>query len=132
VIESGTGQSILSNGVFDADLDASRAMFEFLDGNGQVVQQAFDADIAQPISQNNIIKGQSFVIPQNFTGATSHPEVVSVRVKVSDPHSSDSMTAQLGSSASAATAQALRGGVILPVRKSAQVERASSLGATGR
>ena len=87
-------------GVFDSDLDVNRARFEFLDSGGQVVGQAFDVDITQPISQGNIIKGQSFDVVQKFTGATDHPEVAAVRITISDPHSSDSVTAQLGSSAS--------------------------------
>ncbi len=106
-------------GIFDADLDVNLARFEFLDGNGQLVEQAFDVDLTQPISQSNIIKGQSIVVTQKFTGAESHPEVASVRVKVSDPRSSDSITAQLG--ASAASAQSLqnttRRVVVLPVRR---------------
>jgi uncharacterized repeat protein (TIGR01451 family) len=87
-------------GVFDSDLDVNRARFEFLDSSGRVVAQAIDVDITQPIGQGNIIKGQSFDVVQKFTGATDHSEVASVRVTVSDPHSSDSITAQLGSSAS--------------------------------
>ena len=109
-------------GIFDADLDVNLARFEFLDGNGQLVEQAFDVDLSQPIRQSNIIKGQSIVVTQKFTGAASHPEVASVRVRVSDARSSDSATAQLGaSSASAASAQSLqntaRRVVVLPVRK---------------
>ncbi len=87
-------------GVFDSDLDVNRARFEFLDSSGQVLGQAFDVDITQPISQGSIVKGQSFDIVQKFTGAKDHPEVAGVRVTVSDPQSSDSVTAQLGSSAS--------------------------------
>jgi uncharacterized repeat protein (TIGR01451 family) len=105
----------ISFGVFDADLNVNRAMFEFLDGNGQLVEQAFIVDLAQPISQNNIIKGQSFVITQKFTGAASHPEVASVRVQVSDPRSIDSVRA------SAASVQSLqnstRRAVVLQIRK---------------
>ncbi|HKP86422.1 MAG TPA: HYR domain-containing protein, partial [Blastocatellia bacterium] len=82
-------------GVYDADLDVNRATFEFMDASGRVVQEAFDVDLAQPIREQNINKGQSFVITQRFTGAADHPEVVSVRVKVSDPHSSDAVTARL-------------------------------------
>jgi uncharacterized repeat protein (TIGR01451 family) len=113
---------IVRFGIYDADLDADRATFEFMDGNGRVVQQAFDVDLAEPIRQNNIIKGQSFVVTQKFTGAKDHKEVVSVRVKVSDSHSSDSVTSQLGASTgSAATAQSLansvRGAVILPAKE---------------
>ena len=89
-------------GIFDADLDVNLARFEFLDVNGQLVEQAFDVDLTQPISQSNIIKGQSIVVTQKFTGAASHPEVASVRVRVSDPRSSDSVRGQLGASAASA------------------------------
>jgi hypothetical protein len=86
-------------GVFDSDLDVNRARFEFLNSGGQVVGQAFDVDITQPINQGGIVKGQSFDVVQKFTGATDHPEVAAVRITISDQHSSDSITAQLGSSA---------------------------------
>ena len=106
-------------GIFDADLNINLARYEFLDGNGQLVEQAFDVELAQPISQSNIIKGQSFVVTQKFTGAASHPEVASVRVRVSDPRSSDTVTAKLG--ASGASAQSLQNSarrvVVLPVRR---------------
>jgi len=91
-------------GVFDSDLDVNQARFEFLDSNGNLIGQAFDVNITQPISQENIIKGQSFVVVQKFTGAKDHPEVAAVRVTVSDAHSTDSITAQLGSSASSSGA----------------------------
>jgi uncharacterized repeat protein (TIGR01451 family) len=106
-------------GVFDSDLDVNRARFEFLDSSGRVVAQAIDVDITQPIGQGNIIKGQSFDVVQKFTGAADHSEVASVRVTVSDPHSSDSITAQLGSSASSfAVIQSLQNRaplIVLPV-----------------
>lgn len=105
-------------GLFDADLDANRATFEFLDSRGQVVQQAFDVDLVQPINRNNIVKGQSFIVTQSFTGAVAHPEVASVRIKVSDSRSSDSLTEPLGSSAaSVAMMRSLRRAVILPGRR---------------
>ena len=106
-------------GIFDADLDVSLARYEFLHGNGQLVEQAFDIDLIQPIRQSNIIKGQSIVVTQKFTGAESHTEVASVRVRVSDARSSDTVTGQLG--ASAASVQSLqnpaRRVVVLPVRR---------------
>lgn len=106
-------------GIFDADRDVNRARFEFLDASGQLVEQAFDVDLAQPISQSNIIKGQSIVVTQKFTGAASHPEVTSVRLQISDPRSSDSVTAQLGASATSAqsTQDSARRLIVLPVRR---------------
>ena len=34
-------------GIFDADLDVNLARYEFLDGNGQLVEQAFDVDLTR-------------------------------------------------------------------------------------
>ena len=101
--------------IFDSNLDVNRARFEFLDNQGGQVGQAIDVDITGPVRDSNLVKGQSFVVVQRFTGARDNPEVASVRVTVFDPESSDTATGTLSSSSTAASieSQSLRRGVIL-------------------
>jgi hypothetical protein len=105
----------VTHAIFDSNLDVNRARFEFLNNQGGLVGQAIDVDLAAPIRDGNLVKGQSFVVVQRFTGAQDNPEATSVRVTVTDPESSDSATGSLSSSNAAASieSQALRRGVIL-------------------
>ena len=78
----------VSYAVYDSNLDVSRAKYEFLNGGGQVVAGPFEIDLAGPISQANLLKGQSFSVEQRFTGASSNPDATSVRVTVFDGETS--------------------------------------------
>jgi CSLREA domain-containing protein len=101
--------------VFDSNLDADRTRFEFFDSRDRLVGQAIEVDLAGPIRQGNLVRGQSFVVVQRFTGARDNPEVASVRVTVFDPESSDTATGALSSSSRAASieSQSARRGVVL-------------------
>jgi hypothetical protein len=82
--------------VFDSNLDVSRAKYEFLDANGQVVAGPFEVDLAEPLRSLNLVKGQSFSVEQRFTGASDSPSITGVRVTVFDGETSvigDSSTA---------------------------------------
>jgi hypothetical protein len=70
--------------LFDSNLDVTRARYEFLNGSGQVVAGPFDIDLTSSINSANLLKGQSFIVEQRFTGASSNPEATSVRVTVFD------------------------------------------------
>jgi uncharacterized repeat protein (TIGR01451 family) len=95
---------VLTTSIFDSNLDVRSAKYEFLDGGGRLVDQPFDIDLIQPLRELNLVKGQSFVIEQRFSGAASHPEVVSARVTITDGQTSVSVTAQLGNQSAAAAA----------------------------
>jgi uncharacterized repeat protein (TIGR01451 family) len=95
---------VVTTSIFDSNLDVRSARYEFLDGGGRTVDQPFDVDLVQPLRDLNLVKGQSFVIEQRFSGAASHPEVASVRVTVTDGQTSVSATGQLGNQSAAAAA----------------------------
>jgi hypothetical protein len=101
--------------VFDSNLDANRTRFEFFDSQDRLIGQAIDVDLAGPIRDGNLVRGQSFVVVQKFTGARDNPEAASVRVTVFDPESSDTATGSVSSSSTAASieSQSRAGGVIL-------------------
>jgi hypothetical protein len=104
----------ISLAAFDSNLDVNRIRYEFLDGQGRLVDQAFDIDMTDAIRQSNIIRGQSFKVVQRFSGASTRPEITSVRVTVFDASSNDAFTAQLQRGTSGAAIQALSGeGAIL-------------------
>jgi len=85
VIFTRSGNDItVSYAVFDSNLDVSRAKYEFLDSNGQVVAGPFEIDLIAPLQSVNLVKGQSFSVEQRFTGASSNPQVTGVRLTVFD------------------------------------------------
>jgi hypothetical protein len=107
----------VSLAVFDANQDVDRIRYEFLDGQGRTVDQAFDIDMTDAIRQSNIIRGQSFKVIQRFTGANSRLQITSVRVTVFDAGSNDTFTAQLqgGTTNSAAIRSVFgQGTLVLP------------------
>jgi len=105
--------------IFDSNLDVNRARFEFFDNQGGQVGQAIDVDLTGPVRDGNLVRGQSFVVVQRFTGAQDNPEAVSVRVTVFDPESSDTATGTLSSSSTAASIESqsrARGVTLFPPR----------------
>jgi len=102
---SRSGDEFLVNySLFDPNMDVKSAKYELLDSGGRLVGEAFDIDLSQPIRDLNLVRGQSFGVQQKFSGASSHPEVVAVRLTVSDGQSSATATAQIGSPSTAAAA----------------------------
>jgi hypothetical protein len=81
----------------------SRARYEFVDGNGQVVAGPFEIDLVAPVQSANLVKGQSFSVEQRFSGANSNPQVTGVRLTVFDGETSVS-SSSTGSLASISTA----------------------------
>jgi uncharacterized repeat protein (TIGR01451 family) len=76
--------------IFDPNLDAKQARYEFFDGQGRQIGEAIDVDLAEAIKEANIVTGQSFIVTQRFSGARTNPQVANVRVTVFDAQSSDS------------------------------------------
>jgi hypothetical protein len=93
---------IITYSVFDPNMDVRSAKYELLDAGGRLVGEAFDIDLAQPLRDLNLVKGQSFGVQQRFSGASSHPEVVGARLTVTDGHRSATATVQLGGPSTAA------------------------------
>ena len=89
VIFTRNGNEItVSYGIFDSNLDVTRARYELVDNNGQVRAGPFDIDLSGPIQSLALVKGQSFSVEQRFTGASSNPEVTGVRLTVFDGETS--------------------------------------------
>lgn len=87
----------VSYAVHDSNLDLNRAKYEFLNAGGQVVGEAFELDLAEPLRALNLVRGQSVGIAQSFTGASDHPEVTGVRVTVFDGETSAIVSASQSS-----------------------------------
>jgi hypothetical protein len=90
----------LTYSVFDPNLDVSRASHQFLDSSGQPVGPALEVNLAQALQPLALTRGQSFTVEQPFSGASSNPEIVGVRLTVSDAETNVSATASLGAGAS--------------------------------
>ncbi|MFP5264100.1 MAG: hypothetical protein ACLGJB_19635 [Blastocatellia bacterium] len=73
--------------VYDSDLSVNRVKYEFHDGAGRVV------DLNQPdpvLNPAGLVRGQSYKVEQKFSNAKQHPEIVNVRVTISDGGREDS------------------------------------------
>jgi hypothetical protein len=81
--------------LFDANLNVSKASYQFIDRNGSLVGQPFDIDLTQQIQARGLVTGQSFTVTQKFTGAKDNTNIASVRVTVSDNESSDTLSGDL-------------------------------------
>ena len=93
----------VSYALYDSNLNVTRAKYEFLNSTGQVVGDAIETDLTDPLRALNLVRGQSFAVEQRFTGAQDHPEIVGVRVTVFDGETSVTDSAS-ASAASVATA----------------------------
>ncbi|MEN3336266.1 MAG: hypothetical protein V7641_5631 [Blastocatellia bacterium] len=94
--------------VHDANVDVSRARYEFLDAGGAVIAGPFDVDLTQAIRERNLVRGQSFTVTQRFSGANSNRNVSAVRVTVFDSETNvTSPTVILDTAAANASAQAV-------------------------
>jgi hypothetical protein len=110
---------IVKFSIHDSNLDTNRVKYEFLTGDGRVVQVVDNVDLTGPISQRNLTTGQSFSIEHTFTGASANPAVTRVRVMVTDGEASVTGEASLLATAAAVTQQVQRAGVTvvpLPIR----------------
>lgn len=96
----------VSYAVHDSNLDITKAKYEFLNSGGQVVGEAFEVDLAEPIRGLNLVRGQSVGVEQSFSGASDHPEVTGVRLTVFDGETS------VSDSASATATAAMRAQLI--------------------
>jgi hypothetical protein len=90
---------VLTYSLFDANQDVQRMKVELLDANGAVAA-SFDIDLAAPIRERNLIRGQSFTVIQRFTGANDNPQITAARVTVNDALTSVTGTANLTGSGS--------------------------------
>jgi uncharacterized repeat protein (TIGR01451 family) len=115
IFERSGNEFTVTYAVYDSNLDVTRTRFEFLDDQGRQVGQAIEVDLAGPVRESTLVRGQSFVVVQRFTGALDNPEATSVRVTVFDPESSDTATGALSSSSRAASieSQSRSHGVLL-------------------
>ncbi|MEW6130835.1 MAG: choice-of-anchor D domain-containing protein [Acidobacteriota bacterium] len=80
--------------LFDANLNTTRATFDFVDRSGRAVQTV-DVDLASQIQARGLVTGQSFTVTQKFTGAKDNPNVSLVRINVTDGESNASGSADL-------------------------------------
>jgi hypothetical protein len=85
-------QTIVTYGVFDSNLDVTRAKYEILGSSGQVIAGPFEVDLTAPISSANLLRGQSFSVEQRFTGGGSESGITTVRITVFDGETSVSET----------------------------------------
>jgi uncharacterized repeat protein (TIGR01451 family) len=81
---------IIEYSIYDSNLDVSQATYQFFDKQGRPAGRPLSVSLTPLIQSSGFIRGQSFTIRQELTGAKDHPEIVGVTVEVSDSESSAS------------------------------------------
>jgi hypothetical protein len=107
LIRSGD-QFTVSFSAYDSNLSLSRASYQFLDSAGRLLSQTFDIDLAQPLADRNLVKGQSVTISQAFDGGSNRNRIHTVVVTVSDGETT----------LTAASGEVILGGAALSLRTS--------------
>src|SRR5262249_52033186 len=93
---------------YDSNADTRMAHYDFMTASGQVVE-SIDVDLAGPISQSKLVRGEAFTIRQEFSGAASHPEVAAVMLSVTDGEATISQKIDLGTVAALGLNQLIPG-----------------------
>jgi hypothetical protein len=92
---------IVESTVFDSNFDLRSATYALLDSSNRAIGE-FEIGLTQVLQAANLVRGQSFGIEQRFSGASSHAEVTSVRVTMTDGQTTVTATVPLGTSTTAA------------------------------
>jgi uncharacterized repeat protein (TIGR01451 family) len=103
--------------LFDANKNVNRITYQFFDTFRQPAGNPLEVNLATAISQSALLPGQCFTLQQDFSGAGARPDIVYVRVTVTD---ADGTSVSASSSpfiptltaTSAFTPEAVRGDVI--------------------
>jgi uncharacterized repeat protein (TIGR01451 family) len=103
--------------LFDANKNVNRITYQFFDTFRQPAGNPLEVNLATAISQSALLPGQCFTLQQDFSGAGARPDIVYVRVTVTD---ADGTSVSASSSpfipaltaTSAFTAEAVRSDVI--------------------
>ena len=78
--------------LFDPNLDAYQASYQFYDRSGKAVGQSVNVPIAQAMQASGMLPGQSFTLVYRFTVREGISDINSVRVIVYDREGNDAVT----------------------------------------
>jgi len=117
---------VVTFSAFDANLNLSRASYQFLNRSGQPIGGPIAVDVQQAIASRNLTKGQSITISQRFTGARDN-RVSAVDVTIEDGESIETVRAQLSGSG-CASSLSLRGSGTLIALPEISIDKAFSGG----
>ncbi len=104
-------------GFHDANLNVSRARYEFLNASGQTIGDPIEVDLTEQIRALNPVKGQSLIVEQRFTNANDNPDATAIRVTIIDGEGNSVVSSSVKrtlSAASPAGAQSSRADVLRP------------------
>jgi len=85
--------------VFDANLDAYLAVYQFVDRSGRAIGEPLSFQLEQPIRQSGMLQGQSFSVIKRFKGSSVLSQVHKVNVTLYDREGSDTvLSSEIGKS----------------------------------
>ncbi len=122
IMETLRGDFRVRVSLFDANKNATRITYQFFDTFRQPASNPIEVNLSSAISASALLPGQCFTLQQDFSGAAARPDIVYVRVTVTDGDattvsaSSNPLIPSLAAPASFISSEAARSDVLtLPV-----------------
>ena len=84
IMETLRGDFRVRVSLFDANKNATRITYQFFDTFRQPAGNPIDVNLTSAISASALLPGQCFTLQQDFSGAAARPDIVYVRVTVTD------------------------------------------------
>jgi len=84
IMETLRGDFRVRVSMYDANKNATRITYQFFDTFRQPASNPIAVDLTSLISSSALLPGQAFTIQQDFSGAAGRPDIVYVRVSVTD------------------------------------------------
>ncbi|MFN7948616.1 MAG: FG-GAP-like repeat-containing protein [Blastocatellia bacterium] len=95
-VNEGGGNFRVTTSIYSAGLDVAQAVYQFVDASGKNVDGAVTVPLSSPLSQAQLVRGQTFTMSLRFSGGTSASRITGVCVTVTNSVSSRSGCSQSG------------------------------------
>ncbi|HEX4946654.1 MAG TPA: FG-GAP-like repeat-containing protein [Blastocatellia bacterium] len=84
IMETIRGDFRVRVSLYDANKNATRITYQFFDTFRQPASNPIEVNLTSLLSSSPLLPGQAFTLQQDFSGAAARPDIVYVRVTVSD------------------------------------------------
>ncbi len=104
--------------LYDANKNATRITYQFFDTFRQPATNPLEINLSSALSASALLPGQPFTLQQDFSGASARPDIVYVRVTVTDADgttvsaSSNPLIASLAATGSLVSSEAVHSDVL--------------------
>ena len=95
-VNEGGGNFRVTTSIYSAGLDVAQAVYQFVDASGKNVDGAVTVPLSGPLSQAQLVRGQTFTMSLRFNGGTNASRITGVCVTVTNSVSSKGGCSQSG------------------------------------